>query len=51
MIYTVKVQGIKNHTSDHEVEATSPDQAIDLVLEKVSFDVHQVWCEDLHEVL
>ena len=51
MIYTVKVQGAKNHTSEHEVEATSADHAIDLVLSKVSFDVAQVWCEELHEIL
>jgi hypothetical protein len=51
MIYTVTVQGIKNHTSERKVEATSPDHAIDLVLESIPFDVQQVWCEDIHEVL
>jgi hypothetical protein len=51
MIYTVILKGTKNHTSEHKVEADSPDHAIDLVLEKISFDVQQVWCEDIHEVL
>jgi len=51
MIYTVKIKGIKNHTSEHKVEAESPDQAIDLVMDKVSDDITEVWCEDIHEVL
>ena len=51
MMYTVKIKGIKNHTAEHKVEADSPDQAIDLVIEKVSYDIKEVWCEHLHEVL
>lgn len=51
MIYAVKTLGIKNHTSDHEVEATSPDHAIDVVLNTVAYDIKEVWCEDLHEIL
>ena len=51
MIYTVKIKGIKNHTSEHKVVAESPDDAIDLVLGRVPYDVSEVWCEDIHEVL
>jgi hypothetical protein len=51
MIYTVKIKGIKNHTSEHKVVAESPDDAIDLVLGRVPFDVSEVWCEDIYEIL
>jgi len=51
MIYTVTIKGIKNHTSEHEVEAISADHAIDLVLDTVHTDVFEVWCEDIHEFL
>ena len=51
MIYTVTIQGDKNHTSDHKVEAVSPEHAIDLVLNGIHSDVKQVWCEDIHEIL
>ena len=39
MIYTVILKGAKNHTSEHKVAADSPDDAIDLVLGRVPFDV------------
>lgn len=51
MIYTVILKGDKNHTSEHKVVAESPDDAIDLVLGRVPFDVNEVWCEDIHEIL
>jgi hypothetical protein len=51
MSYTVIIKTNKNHTSEHEVEATSPDQAIDLVLDTMHSDVHEAWCEDVHEYL
>jgi len=50
-IYTVILKGTSMSDSEHKVEADSTDQAIDFVLEKISFDVQQVWCEDIHEVL
>ena len=49
MIYTVTLRGLYTH--EHEVEATSPDHAIDLVLDTIHSDVHEAWCEDIHEVL
>jgi hypothetical protein len=51
MSYTVTIKGIKNHTSEHEVEAVSPEHAIDLVLDTVHTDILEVWCEDIHEFL
>jgi hypothetical protein len=51
MSYTVTIKGIKNHTSEHEVEAISPEYAIDLVLDTVHTDILEVWCEDIHEFL
>jgi hypothetical protein len=51
MSYTVIIKTNKNHTLEHEVEATSPDHAIDLVLDTVHTDVFEVWCEDIHEFL
>lgn len=51
MIYKVTVKTVKGHTSEFDTEADSPETAIDLVLEKLPFDVREVWCEDIHEAL
>jgi hypothetical protein len=51
MIYTVILKGTKNYMSEHKVEADSPDQAVDLVIDKVPYDIKEVWCEDIHEIL
>lgn len=51
MIYKVSVKTVKGHTSEFDTEADSPDDAIDLVLEKLPFDVREVWCEDIYQVL
>ena len=51
MIYKVSLKTVKGHTSVIDVEADSPDSAIDIMLEKIPFDVREVWCEDIYEAL
>lgn len=51
MIYKVSLKTVKGHTSVIDVVADSPDHAIDKMLEMIPFDVREVWCEDIHQVL
>jgi hypothetical protein len=51
MIYTVKILSEKNITSEHQVEAPSAQDAIDLVVDEAPFVISEVWCENIHDCL
>lgn len=46
MMYVVTIVS-KNHTDTVSVEAASPSEAIDYILETRSYDIRTLMCEDL----
>ena len=51
MIYTVKILSEKNIFSEHQVEAPSAQDAIDLVVDEAPFVISEVWCDNIHDYL
>ena len=47
----VKILSEKNITSEHQVEAPSAQDAIDLVVDEAPFVISEVWCENIHDCL
>jgi hypothetical protein len=50
-MYTVKILSEKNITSEHQIEAPSAQDAIDIVVDEAPFVISEVWCDNIHDYL